>query len=111
MKTYDDNVLKEEIAAPHFLQFKNGHCFQHLVAGMPDDQALVEWEVHTLEDRRSNDNHQCAINYWSQDIIKIRTWLMRQPAFAEHDSHAAQGCINSDTPWKCIHTEMHTADL
>ena len=80
------------------------------MASKADDLALREWELYTLEDMKWNDNHQCPIKYWSRDIIKSMRWLMRQPANAEHRIHAPQRCFNSDTPPKCLNTEMHTAD-
>jgi hypothetical protein len=52
MKTHYDNVLREENTALHFPRFKNGHGVQRLVASKPDDQALGEWELRTVEDMR-----------------------------------------------------------
>jgi len=110
MKTYQDDVLKEENTALHFSSFKNGDGIQKLVASMPDDQALREWELHTLQDIRWNDNHQRPIKYWSRDIIRSMRWLMRQPAYAEHHIYAPQLCFNCDAPPKRLYTKMHTAD-
>jgi len=110
MKTYFNNVLKEENTTLRFPRFKNRDGVQKLVASMPDDQALGEWELHTLKNMRWNDNHQRPIKYWSRDIIKSMRWLMLQPAYAEHLIYAPQRCFNSDTPPKRLYTEMYTAD-
>jgi len=110
IKTYYDNVVKEENSALGFLSFKNEDGIQKLMASMPDDQALTEWELHTLEDMRCNDNHQSPIKYWSWDIIQRMRWLMRQPAYAEHLIHPPQSCLNSDKPPKHLYTEMATVD-
>jgi len=80
MKTYNDNVLKEETTELRFPSFQNVVGVQVLVASMPGDQALRQWELHTLEDIRWSDNNKCPIKYWSRDIIKSITWLMQQPA-------------------------------
>jgi hypothetical protein len=110
MKTYYDKVLMEENTSLHFPSFNNGDGVQKLVADMPDDQALGEWELHTLEDMRWNDNHQRPIKYGSRDIIKTMRCLIRQPAYAEHLNFAPQRCHNSDTAPKRLYTEMHTVD-
>jgi hypothetical protein len=109
VKTHYDNVLKEEITALGFRSFKNGDRVQKLVASMPDDAALGEWELHTHEDMRWNDNHQRPTKYWSRDIIKSMRWLMRQPAYCEHLIYAPQCCFDSNMPPKRLYTEMHTA--
>jgi hypothetical protein len=108
MKRYHGDVLKQENTAVRFPKFKNGDGIQKLVASMPDGQARGEWALHTLEDMRSNDNHQRRIKYCSRDIIKRMTWLMLQPTYAEHLNFAPQRYFNSDMPPKCLYTEMHT---
>jgi hypothetical protein len=110
LKTYYDDVLKEEHTALRFPSIKNGDRVQMLVPSMPDDLALGEWEIHSLNDMRWNDNHQRLIKYWSRDIIKSMRWWMRQPAYAEHPIYAPQCCFNSDTPPLRLYTEIHTAD-
>jgi protocatechuate 3,4-dioxygenase beta subunit len=70
LKTYYNNLLKEENTCPHFPIFIKKDGVYELNARMPDDQALGEWKLHTLKDMRWNPNHHRPIKYWSQDIIK-----------------------------------------
>jgi hypothetical protein len=65
MKTYRDNVLMDANTALCFPSFKNEVGVRKLVASLPDDQALREWELHTLDDVRWNDSHQQPVKYWS----------------------------------------------
>jgi hypothetical protein len=69
MKTYYNNVLKEENTTLRFRSFTHEDRVQKLVPRMPDNQYLREWELHTLEDMRWNDSYQCTVKYWSRDII------------------------------------------
>jgi hypothetical protein len=103
-------VLKEENTALHYPSFPNRGDVHKVRASMPDDYAHGEWELHTLQDMRWDDNYQGPIKYWSQDMIKSMRWLMQQPAYAEHLIYAAQCCFNSNKVPKCPYTEMHTAD-
>jgi hypothetical protein len=110
MKTYYDNVPKEENTALHVRSFKTGDGVQKLVASMSDDLDLSEWQLHTLKDMKWNDNHQCNIKYWSRDIIESIEWLMLLRAYAEHHIYAPQHYFNSNTPLKHLYNEMHIAD-
>jgi hypothetical protein len=58
MNTDYDKVLKEESIALRCPSFKIGDVVQKLMASIPDDQAVGEWELHTIKDMRWNDNHQ-----------------------------------------------------
>jgi hypothetical protein len=52
METYYDKVLQEKNQTLCFRSFKNGDGIQKLVARIPDDQVLCEWELHMLGDIR-----------------------------------------------------------
>jgi hypothetical protein len=65
---YYGNILREKITALRGRTFQNGDTVQMLTPTKPDDQNLGEWELHTVEDMKWNDNHQHPIKYWSQDI-------------------------------------------
>jgi len=110
MMTYYDNVVTNENTTLPVPTFKNRDGVQMLVASMPDDQALGEWELHTLGDMRWNDSHQHPIKYRSPDIIKSMRWLIWQPAYPEQLIFTPQRCRNSDRPPKRLYTEMHTAE-
>jgi hypothetical protein len=109
MQVYNDNVLKEKITALFFPSFKHGDGFQWLVASMPDDQAVREWELHTSEDMRWNDNQEWSITSWSREIMKIMRCLMRQQAYTNHRIYAPLHCCYCDMPPQTLCTEIHTA--
>ena len=77
MKTNSDNVLKEENNALYFSMLKNGDRVQKFVASMPEDHGLKQWELHTLEEIRWNDNQHSPIKYLSLDITKRMRWLIQ----------------------------------
>jgi len=103
-------MLKAENTALRFPSFKNGNHVHEVVASLPDDQALGEWELLTLEDMRCNDNQQFFIKYWNRDIINSMRLLMRQLAYAEYLIFDPQWSFTSNTPLKPLNTKTHTAD-
>jgi hypothetical protein len=50
MKTYYDNMEREEDTSLCFPKVMSRDLIQNLVASMSDDQALGEWELCTVED-------------------------------------------------------------
>jgi len=110
MKTYYDNVLKEETTTLCLVTITNRDGILQLVASMQDDQAPREWELQIDKDMGWYDNYQSPMIYWSWDIVKSMIWFMRQPANAEHLIYAPQNRYISDTPPKRLYTEVHTAD-
>jgi hypothetical protein len=57
MKTYYDNLLIDENTNLGFPSFKNGDGVEQVGGSMGDDQALAEWELHTLDYLTCIDNH------------------------------------------------------
>jgi len=65
IQTCYDNMRNDAKTTLFIRSFKNMDAIHKLVARMPAYQAIGEWELHTLEDMRLNDNQQRLINYWS----------------------------------------------
>jgi hypothetical protein len=63
MKTYYNTVLNKGKPALLLYTFKNRDSIQNLVVSMYDDWCLSEWELHTLEDPKWNDNRQRLDKY------------------------------------------------
>jgi hypothetical protein len=110
MNTYYDNMPKEDNTTVRFPFFTQGDGIQKLVTNMPDGQDIGEWELHTPEDMRWNENYQHSIKYCIQDIMKSIRCLMWQPAYTNHLNCAPQRCFNSDTPPKLLNIKMYTAN-
>jgi len=110
MKTYYDDMLRDDNTTLGFPSFNNRDGVQKLVDTMLDDQALGVWEQHTLDCMRWNENHKYPIKYWSRDIIKSIRLLMRQSAFAKHCICALHHCFICGMPLKHIYTAMRTVD-
>jgi len=67
---------------------------------MPDDQALLDWELHTLDDMKGSDNHHHPIKFWSWEIIRSMRWFGSQPMHTTHLIFAPPRCFDRDTPPK-----------
>jgi hypothetical protein len=50
------------------------------------------------------------MKYYSRNLAKSASWLMRQQEYAEHLTDAPQHSVYSDTPPKHLYTEMYTVD-
>jgi len=82
MGMYYDNVLKKEETTLHFPNFKNRDGVQKLVAGMPDDQALGEWELHSRGyemDRQSSMPYRIleSRHHHNPDMVDVAASLCR----------------------------------
>jgi len=105
---YYEHMLKEQNTALRFGSFTNGDGIPVIVPRVSDNLAIGEWERHTLEDMICNDTHQPLIMYWSCDIIKSMTELMRQAAYSKHLVYSPQHCFNCDRPPTHHYSEIHT---
>jgi hypothetical protein len=70
MKTYYFKVLEEEITAQYFPSLKNADFVETLMSRIPDNPVVGQWEPHTLEDMRWNENCSCHNTYCIRDILK-----------------------------------------
>lgn len=69
MKTYQNNVLKEENTTMCVHSIKHGDGVNLLVARMQHNQAPRDRELHTPNHTRLNANHEHHIKHCRQDII------------------------------------------